>query len=69
MRTSMLRIGQTLGPVSFTFVAEVGFSSKINGYRSLILFFGLLQIALGLGVYALLWRQSAGRTVVSYTDD
>ncbi len=69
MRTSMLRTGQTLGPVSFTFVAEVGFSAKVTGYRSLILFFGLLQVTLGLGVYTLLWRQSAGQSVVSHTDD
>jgi len=36
MRTSMLRLGQTLGPVSFTFLAEAGFATTTAGYRALL---------------------------------
>lgn len=56
MRTSMLRLGQTLGPVSFTYLAETAFRSPVNGYRHLIIIFGVVILAAGLVVYPLLRR-------------
>lgn len=56
MRTSMLRLGQTLGPVSFTYLAETTFVSTTEGYRLLILIFGMIILIAGLIVYPLLRR-------------
>ncbi|WP_132057858.1 MFS transporter [Halorussus amylolyticus] len=56
MRTSMLRLGQTLGPVSFTYVAEAAFASSLAGYRVLLLVSGILVVGSGLVGYALLRR-------------
>ncbi len=55
MRTSVLRLGQTLGPVSFTYLAETAFDS-IDGYRWLVLGFGVVILLSGLLVYPLLRR-------------
>jgi MFS family permease len=49
LRTSMLRLGQTVGPVGFTFTAEAYFRSTVAGYRWLILGAGLV-LMLGGGV-------------------
>jgi len=56
MRTSMLRLGQTLGPVAFTFVAETAFASSLAGYRALLLASGGVVVATGVVGYALLRR-------------
>lgn len=53
LRTSMLRIGQTLGPVVFTGIAEGLFASTLDGYRTL--FFGTGGVALVIGGFAYLW--------------
>lgn len=47
MRTSMLRIGQTLGAVGFTFAAETFFATTVRGYRSLMLLAGVAVIGVG----------------------
>lgn len=54
MRTSVLRLGQTLGPVSFTFFAEVAFTTPARGYRFLLLGCGLIVLVAGGAAYPLL---------------
>lgn len=56
LRTSMLRLGQTLGPIGFTFVAGAAFPSAAAGYRLLLLGFGV-AVALSGGVAYLLIRR------------
>ncbi|WP_134671787.1 MFS transporter [Halorussus marinus] len=56
MRTSMLRLGQTLGPIAFTFVADTAFASSLTGYRTLLLVAGCVVAAAGSVGYALLRR-------------
>jgi MFS family permease len=56
MRTSMLRLGQTLGPVSFTFLAEAGFATTTAGYRALLAASGAVVLAAGVAGYVLLRR-------------
>lgn len=43
-QTSMLRIGQTVGPLAFTGIAEWGFASPVVGYRAVLPAFGLLTV-------------------------
>ncbi|UHQ96191.1 MFS transporter [Natrinema halophilum] len=43
-QTSMLRIGQTIGPIAFTGVAAVGFEKQLAGYRVVLPVAGLLSI-------------------------
>lgn len=47
LRTSMLRIGQTLGPFGFTYGAENAFASSIVGYRTLLLLAGIVVTIAG----------------------
>lgn len=56
IRTSMLRLGQTLGPVGFTFAAGAGFASPTAGYRTLLLVAGVAVSLSGAVVYAYLRR-------------
>lgn len=56
IRTSMIRIGQTVGAVGFTFAAETLFASTVRGYRTLMLFFGVVVIGAG-GVFLVAFRQ------------
>jgi MFS family permease len=56
MRTSVLRLGQTVGPVTFTYLAESGFRTPVFGYRTLLLVCGLGILALGAGAYPMLRR-------------
>jgi MFS family permease len=56
MRTSVLRLGQTLGPVGFTFAAGAAFASPTAGYRTLLLVAGATVSLSGMVVYALLRR-------------
>lgn len=56
MRTSVLRLGQTVGPIAFTFFADTLFVDAVAGYRVLILGSGI-AVTLGGGVaYAVLRR-------------
>ena len=56
MRTSMLRLGQTLGPVGFTFVAETAFITPVAGYRVLLVTSGVFVAVAGvLGYFFLRW--------------
>jgi MFS family permease len=55
VRTSMLRLGQTVGAVGFTFVAETFFVSTVEGYRALMLVAGILVTATG-GLLYFLFR-------------
>lgn len=59
VRTSMLRVGQTLGPVGFTAAAETAFASPLRGYRLLLLGVGVGMLVLALGTGLLVVR--AGR--------
>ena len=52
MRTSVLRLGQTLGPVGFTVTADLGFASTVVGYRVLLVVAGVAA-ALGGGGFLL----------------
>ena len=56
MRTSMLRLGQTIGPLSFTYVAETGFVVTNDGYRSLMVVSGVLALVAGIISYISLRR-------------
>jgi MFS family permease len=47
MRTSLLRLGQTLGPIWFTFAAEAFFETTVVGYRLLLLLTGVVVLAGG----------------------
>ncbi|MGM0718295.1 MAG: MFS transporter, partial [Halobacteriota archaeon] len=54
MRTSVLRLGQTLGPVSFTYLAEGSFATPTRGYRLLLVTCGIAIFVVGAGAYPLL---------------
>ncbi|WP_251341951.1 MFS transporter [Haloplanus halophilus] len=56
MRTSVLRLGQTLGPVGFTATAGLAFDSPLAGYRFLLAVTGLGAALAGGAVYLLLRR-------------
>jgi MFS family permease len=59
LRTSVLRVGQTVGPLAFTATAESFFTSTAAGYRTLIVAGGVAAVVAGLGGYALLRRHPA----------
>lgn len=48
LQTSTLRVGQTVGPVAFTGLAEVAFPTAAAGYRIVLPLFGLVAVAAGL---------------------
>jgi MFS family permease len=52
--TSMLWLGQTVGPVVFTGVAQNAFDSAVAGYRFLLLFWGTGAVLGGLCAFAYL---------------
>ncbi|MFT4880085.1 MAG: ACDE family multidrug resistance protein [Salinirussus sp.] len=54
LRTSVLRLGQTVGPVAFTATADAFFVSTAVGYRTLTVAGGVVAVVAGLGGYALL---------------
>ena len=58
LRTSMLRLGQTLGPVGFTVTADLVFSTTVVGYRVLLVVTGVAATLGGVGCYLFLslWR-------------
>lgn len=51
LRTSMLRLGQTLGPIGFTVIAETAFASSITGYRVLLFGTGAIVFVAGSAAY------------------
>ena len=51
VRTSMLRIGQTIGPVLFTVTAQAVFPTTVFGYRTLVLVSGIICVGAGLVTY------------------
>jgi len=63
LRTSVLRLGQTLGPVTFTFLAERAFRTPAAGYRALTLGFGVLVLVAGVAGYLLLRRGPSAAVV------
>lgn len=62
MRTSMLRLGQTLGPASFTTAATSAFASPLVGYRRLLLLVGLVVVVAGGVGYGALRLSSGEKT-------
>jgi glutamate synthase domain-containing protein 3 len=56
LRTSVLRLGQTLGPLAFTATAGGVFASTVAGYRVLIAAGGVVAVIAGVCGYALLRR-------------
>ncbi|MFB6196425.1 MAG: MFS transporter [Haloplanus sp.] len=57
MRTSMLRLGQTLGPVGFTVTADLAFATTVVGYRVLLVAVGTAAVVAGGGGYVALRRR------------
>ena len=51
MRTSMLRLGQTVGPVAFTFVADTAYATPVHGYRVLLVVSGTVVVLAGAVAY------------------
>jgi MFS family permease len=49
LRTSVLRLGQTVGPVVFTATADAGFESTVVGYRALLVVAGAVAVVAGGG--------------------
>jgi ACDE family multidrug resistance protein len=60
--TSMLWLGQTVGPVVFTGVAQNAFDSAVAGYRFLLLFWGVAAVLGGLSVLAYLTLRTGTAT-------
>ncbi|AUX10152.1 major facilitator superfamily MFS_1 [Halalkaliarchaeum desulfuricum] len=59
VQTSMLRIGQTVGPVAFTVLAGTMFVTPVVGYRVILPAFGALSIVGGIvGWVVVLYRRS-----------
>lgn len=56
MRTSVLRLGQTAGPIAFTLLAEAVFPTPTAGYRTLLVACGIAILATGTLAYPLLRR-------------
>lgn len=56
MRTSLLRLGQTLGPVGFTTTAETAFVTPLVGYRRLLVIVGTVVLLSGCLAYWLVRR-------------
>ena len=44
IQTSMLRVGQTLGPIAITGLAEFAFASTLQGYRFVLPAFGVVSV-------------------------
>lgn len=57
IQTSMLRVGQTLGPIVFPGLAQGAFPSTIVGYRTVLPAFGGVALAVSIG-WTLLLRYS-----------
>lgn len=56
LRTSVLRLGQTVGPFAFTFIAETAFATTIEGYLTLLVVGGSTVAVGGAVAYVLLSR-------------
>ena len=64
LRTSMLRIGQTIGPIGFTVVAESAFPTTVEGYRTILVVTGVAVLAVGATTYLAVRRRGRGRAAV-----
>lgn len=53
LRTSMLRLGQTLGPFAYTFSAQTFFVTTVDGYYVLLFASGIVFVGVGSGIYLL----------------
>lgn len=60
VRTSLIFLGQTLGPVTFTFTADRYFLETVDGYYALIFVSGLLFAGSGLIAYMFLRERQRG---------
>jgi len=60
LRTSVLRLGQTVGPVAFTATADAGFENTIVGYRVLLVVAGTVAVVAGGGYLFHSWRYRGG---------
>jgi len=49
LRTSVLRLGQTIGPVAFTATADLAFERTVAGYRTLLVVAGVVAVVAGGG--------------------
>lgn len=49
IQTSMLRVGQTLGPIVFPGLAQVAFPTTVIGYRTVLPAFGAVSLLIGIG--------------------
>lgn len=56
LRTSLIRLGQTLGPVGFTFTADTFFPTTVAGYQTLLFISGVFLIVSGTAAYAIVSR-------------
>jgi MFS family permease len=65
--TSMLWLGQTVGPVVFTGVAQNAFNSTVAGYRFLLLFWGTGALLGGLVLFAYLGLRAEATAAHSKT--
>jgi MFS family permease len=54
VRTSLIRLGQTLGPISFTFMADHTFHGSSSGYLELLFLSGIFMIVVGGSAYVCL---------------
>ncbi|MEF8771070.1 MFS transporter [Halodesulfurarchaeum sp.] len=50
VNTSVLRLGQTLGPLTLPGLSEVLFSSAVVGYQTVLPVFGIFAAVIGLGI-------------------
>lgn len=55
IQTSMLRVGQTLGPIVFPGLAQAAFPSTVVGYRTVLPAFGAVALMVGLGTVVVSW--------------
>lgn len=60
VQTSMLRLGQTIGPVAFTVLAGTLFVSPVEGYRVILPAFGALSIVGGIVGWAVVLHRRSG---------
>ncbi len=56
VRTSMIRVGQTIGPAAFTVTAERLFATTVQGYYTIMLAFSVGLFVVGVVSYGLLRR-------------
>lgn len=63
VRTSLIFLGQTLGPVAFTFTAQRFFVETVDGYYALILVSSVIFLVSGMIAYVVLRRDERNYSV------